>query len=66
MEIAAKLDEMGKGAWIAVTIAAFVVFWPAGLALLAYMLWSGRMGCRHYDWDESMKSEFREPPRGHP
>ena len=33
MEIAAKLDEMGKGAWIAVMIAAFVVFWPAGLAL---------------------------------
>jgi alpha-galactosidase/6-phospho-beta-glucosidase family protein len=60
MEIAAKLDEWGRGAWIAVTIAAFVVFWPAGLALLVYLIWSGRMGCRHYYWDESMKDEFRQ------
>jgi hypothetical protein len=60
MEIAAKLDEWGKGAWIAVMIVAFVVFWPAGLAMLAYMIWSGRMGCRHYDWDESMKDELRQ------
>lgn len=60
MEIAAKLDEWGKGAWIAVTIVAFLVFWPAGLALLAYMIWSGRMGCGHYYWDESMKDEIRQ------
>ena len=49
-----------SGAWIAVTIVAFLVFWPAGLAVLAYMIWSGRMGCRHYYWDESMKDEFRQ------
>lgn len=60
MEIAAKLDEWGKGAWIAVMIVAFVVFWPAGLALLAYMIWSGRMGCRSYYWDDNMKDEFRQ------
>ncbi len=60
MEIAAKLDEWGRGAWIAVMIVAFVVFWPAGLALLVYMIWSGRMGCRHHYWDESMKDEFRK------
>lgn len=41
------LDERGKGAWIAAMILGFVVFWPAGLALLAYMIWSKRMfGCR--------------------
>ena len=60
MEIAAKLDEWGKGAWIAVMIVAFVVFWPAGLAMLAYMIWSGRMGCRSSYWDEGMKDEFRQ------
>ncbi len=60
MEIAAKLDEWGRGAWFAVTVVAFLVFWPAGLALLAYLIWSGRMGCRHYYWDESMKDEFRQ------
>ncbi|MCB9947406.1 MAG: DUF2852 domain-containing protein [Rhodospirillaceae bacterium] len=48
MELAARLDDYGKPAWIAVMILGFVVFWPIGLALLAYLIWSGRMGCgRH-------------------
>jgi hypothetical protein len=37
------LDDKGKGAWIAAMIVGFVVFWPIGLALLAYMIWSKRM-----------------------
>lgn len=37
------LDEKGKGAWIAAMILGFIFFWPAGLALLAYMIWSKRM-----------------------
>ena len=37
------LDEKGKGAWIATMIVGFVVFWPVGLAVLAYMIWSKRM-----------------------
>ncbi len=43
----AWLDERGKGAWIAATVLGFVFFWPVGLALLAYMIWSKRMskGC---------------------
>ena len=45
MELAAKLDDYGKPAWIAVTVFAFIVFWPLGLAILAYLFWSGRMGC---------------------
>lgn len=45
MELAAKLDDFGKPAWIAVMVLGFVVFWPIGLAILAYMIWSGRMGC---------------------
>ena len=48
MEIAARIDEHGKAAWIALIVLAFVLFWPIGLALLAYVIWSGRMGCgRH-------------------
>ena len=42
----AWLDRHGKGAWIAAMVAGFVLVWPVGLALLAYMIWSGRMGCR--------------------
>nr|WP_306461179.1 DUF2852 domain-containing protein [Rhodobium orientis] len=39
------MDEYGKPAWIALTVLAFIIFWPLGLALLAYVIWSGRMGC---------------------
>ncbi|MDJ0931387.1 DUF2852 domain-containing protein [Breoghania sp.] len=36
---------MGRPAWIAVMIVGFIVFWPLVLAVLAYLFWSGRMGC---------------------
>ncbi len=39
----AWLDEKGKGAWIAAMVLGFIFFWPVGLALLAYMIWSKRM-----------------------
>lgn len=39
----AWLDEKGKLAWIAAMVLGFVFFWPIGLALLAYMIWSKRM-----------------------
>ena len=39
----AWLDHKGKGAWIAAMVLGFILFWPIGLALLAYMIWSKRM-----------------------
>ncbi len=39
----AWLDGFGKPGWIAAMILGFVVFWPIGLALLAYMIWGKRM-----------------------
>ncbi len=45
MPIVAKLDEFGRGAWIALTVLGFIVWWPLGLATLAFAFWSGRMGC---------------------
>ena len=47
MAIAAKLDELGQPAWIGLMIVAFFVFWPLGLAILAFLIGSGRMGCGH-------------------
>jgi Protein of unknown function (DUF2852) len=41
----AKLDEFGKPAWIALMIVGFIVWWPIGLGILAYLIWSGRMRC---------------------
>jgi hypothetical protein len=43
MPIVAKLDELGKPAWIALVILGFFVWWPFGLATLAFMMGSGRM-----------------------
>lgn len=37
------LDQRGKGAWIAAMIVSFILFWPLGLALLAYMYWGKNM-----------------------
>lgn len=45
MDITTKMDEWGKPAWITAMVLGFVIFWPVGLALLFYILWSGRMGC---------------------
>ncbi|MFO0986671.1 MAG: DUF2852 domain-containing protein [Alphaproteobacteria bacterium] len=54
--IAARLDELPRPAWIALMVVAFIVFWPIGLGILAYLIWSGRMGC---SWRHD-RSEWRE------
>ena len=45
MELAQRLDDYGKPAWITAMILGFIFFWPVGLGILFYMIWSGRMGC---------------------
>ena len=45
MSFAERVDEIGKPAWIGLLVLSFIVFWPLGVALLAYLMWSGRMGC---------------------
>lgn len=44
----AWMDERGKPAWIAATVLGFIFFWPAGLALLGYAIWSKRMFNRNH------------------
>ncbi len=39
------LDARGRKGWIIAMILGFILFWPIGLALLAYMIWSNRMSC---------------------
>jgi Protein of unknown function (DUF2852) len=48
MPITAKLDEFGKPAWIALIVLGFMAWWPLGLAILAFTIGSGRMGCCGY------------------
>jgi hypothetical protein len=56
MPITAKLDELGRPAWIVLMILGFMVWWPLGLAVLAFLIGSGRMGCGRYGshWEHKM------------
>ncbi len=61
-QVVATLDDYGRPAWIAVMVLSFILFWPLGLAVLAYMIWSGRMGCgRHGEmtrWQRRMADKW--------
>ncbi len=50
MGIAARLDDLGKPAWIALMVLAFFIHWPLGLAVLAFLIWSGRRGCWKHEY----------------
>ena len=41
-DMVARLDDMGRPAWIAIMVLGFILFWPFGLAVLAFLIWSGR------------------------
>jgi len=40
------LDQRGKWAWITLMILLFVIAWPLGLILLAYLIWEKKMFSR--------------------
>ncbi|WP_300581912.1 DUF2852 domain-containing protein [Marivita sp.] len=54
----AWLDNKGKGAWIAAMVLGLIFFWPIGLALLAYMIWSKRMFNSSCNRSRRMSSHF--------
>jgi hypothetical protein len=58
MPIAARIDEFGKLAWIVLMILGFWAWWPLGLAILAFTIGSGRMGCWNHRgmnrWQDKM------------
>lgn len=60
MPIVAKLDEFGRGAWIAFAVLGFMVWWPLGLATLAYTIGSGRMACGFSGRYEHRMSRLQE------
>ena len=67
--ITTKLDDYGLPAWIGVMVVGFIIFWPLGLAILAYLIWSGRMGCHARGsarWEHKMQrmQEKMERMRG--
>lgn len=58
------LDDFGRPAWLAAMVLGFIVFWPVGAVILAYMLWSGRMHCGCHGgrgrerWESRMAERF--------
>lgn len=54
MPLAARLDDFGKPAWIALTLVSFLIWWPLGLIVLGYLAGSGRLarftGCGARHW----------------
>ena len=63
-ELTAKLDGFGKPAWIALIVLGFMAWWPLGLSVLAFTIWSGRMGCGfhggHDRWQHKMERMQRK------
>ena len=73
MSCAARSDEWGHAwgyagyrparfwhpGWIVLMVLGFIFWWPVGLAILAFTLWSRRMSCwggHNYDhWQEKME-----------
>jgi hypothetical protein len=55
--LVARIDDFGKPAWIALMVLGFILFWPIGLGILIYLLWSGRMGC---GWNRGDMESWRE------
>ncbi len=59
-----QLDDWGRPAWLAAMVGGFIIFWPVGLAILGYMIWSGRMGCsarsngRRRKWAERWETKM--------
>ncbi len=41
--VLAKMDEIGRPAWLAAVLVGFWLFWPIGLATLGYLAWTGRL-----------------------
>jgi hypothetical protein len=55
--ISAYLNDIPKPVWIAAMVVGFIWHWPIGLAVLAYLLGSGRIGGRRMNgpgrWDNT-------------
>ena len=58
MSLAAQIDQLERRAWdlpkpvaIILVIFGFMIWWPLGLAALAFFIWSRGMGCGHRGMD---------------
>jgi hypothetical protein len=67
-EVPRRLDEVPKPIWIALMILGFMVWWPIGLLVLAYLIWGRRMSCWSHArgrWHNNDKERFAGAGRWH-
>jgi hypothetical protein len=67
MMLAAKMDELGRGAWIAAMVLGFCLWWPVGLATLAFLGFSGRLRRAAWGragWDGGMRGQWHNMDGG--
>ena len=63
---AARLHELPRPIWCALAFVAFLVWWPLGVPILAYLLWSGKMRCCGFgfgNWggDDGRQGSWSQP-----
>jgi len=63
-QVSAWLDERGKPAWIAAMVLGFIFFWPVGLALLFYVIWSKRMFNRSHSCANRRQAQWQNMRHG--
>ena len=62
MTLAARLDDFGTPAWIALIVVSFLIWWPLGLIVLGFLVGSGRLarftGCGARQWQRHAQGNF--------
>jgi hypothetical protein len=55
LSFAAKLNELPTTAWLGLAILGFLVWWPLGFAIFAYLIWSRNMWCCGFNFGSSQE-----------
>ncbi len=59
-DMVAKVDSFGRPAWLGLMVLGFLVYWPVGLAVLGFLLWTDRLGFGRLgsdtNWGRTMNS----------
>lgn len=60
MPIAAKIDQFGVLAWVFLMVLGFIIWWPLGLAALAFIIFTGRFGGGYMGYGNcASRSEYK-------
>src|ERR1041385_9387168 len=67
-EVPRRLDEIRRPIWHGLMSRGFIAYWAIGLLILAYLIWSRRMGCWSHArgrWHNNDKERFAGAGRWH-